>query len=212
MRIANSHSGFSLIELAIVLLVIGLLLSGILKGQELLNSTKTKSLLADFTNASRLVYSYQDRYRRLPGDDPSADAHVGVSSTSNGNGDNQIDGHWDDAPSGGVCPSEACNLWLHVRLAGLDGGTTVIDSNYQPTNSEGGPLGVASTAPVAGWAGNFFVCSGGIQGRFARQIDVAIDDGATHAGSVRAIGGTPAAFQTLTSAEDAAFFTVCAAY
>jgi hypothetical protein len=207
-----NQSGFTLVEAAIVLLIVGLLIGGILKGQELIHGTKVKNLTADFHSVPVLLHAYQDKYRRLPGDDPAAASHVGADAGTHGNGDGRIDGNWDDHPAEGACPSETCNFWLHVRLANLAAGTTTPGGDYQPTNAEGGPIGVASTPPVAGWAGNFFVCSGGIQGRFARRIDANIDDGATHAGSVRAIGGTPAAFQTLTSAEDTAFFTVCAAY
>lgn len=68
-------SGFTLIELAIVLVIIGLLLGGVLKGQELINSAKAKSLAADFKNVQVYVYGYQDKYRALPGDDAAARAH-----------------------------------------------------------------------------------------------------------------------------------------
>lgn len=42
------QSGFTLIEIAIVLVIIGLLLGGILKGQELINSARVKNLASDF--------------------------------------------------------------------------------------------------------------------------------------------------------------------
>ena len=40
----NKQSGFTLVEIAIVLVIIGLLLGGVLKGQELINSAKVKNL------------------------------------------------------------------------------------------------------------------------------------------------------------------------
>jgi len=212
MRTASRQSGFTLVEAAIVLLIVGLLISGIVKGQELIENTRAKSLAADFGRVAALLYAYQDKYRRLPGDDPAAASHVGADAGTQGNGDGRIDGNWDDAPAGGTCPSEACYFWLHVRLANLDGGKTVLDADYPPANAEGAALGVASTSPVAGWGAGHFVCSGGIRGRFARQIDATLDDGATDSGSVRAIGGTPAAFRSLAPADDDAVFTVCAAY
>jgi hypothetical protein len=212
MRSPTKQSGFTLVETAIVLLIVALMIGGILKGQELIHGTKVKSLTADFHAIPVYLHAYQDKFRRLPGDDPAAAGHVGAAAGTQGNGDGRIDGNWDDRPAAGACPSETCNFWLHVRLANLAAGATALDGDFQPTNAEGGPVGVASSPPVAGWAGNFFVCSGGIQGRFARQIDVNMDDGATHTGSIRVIGGSPAAFQTLTPAEDTAFFTVCAAY
>ena len=45
---SNHQSGFTLVEMAIVLVIIGLLIGGVLKGQELINSAKVKNLALDF--------------------------------------------------------------------------------------------------------------------------------------------------------------------
>ena len=71
------QSGFTLIEIAIVLVIIGLLLGGVLKGQELINSARVKNLALDFKNVPVLIYGYQDKFKSLPGDDSTADVHVG---------------------------------------------------------------------------------------------------------------------------------------
>ncbi|HZW86330.1 MAG TPA: prepilin-type N-terminal cleavage/methylation domain-containing protein, partial [Gallionella sp.] len=55
----RSQSGFTLIEIAIVLVIIGLLLGGVLKGQELINSAKVKNLATDFRNIPVFIYGYQ---------------------------------------------------------------------------------------------------------------------------------------------------------
>ena len=68
----SRQSGFTLVEIAIVLVIIGLLLGGVLKGQELINSAKIKNLINDLNGLSTAVYAYQDRYRALPGDDAGA--------------------------------------------------------------------------------------------------------------------------------------------
>ena len=68
----RKQSGFTLIEIAIVLVIIGLLLGGILKGQELINSAKVKSLAQDFRNIPIYIYGYQDKYKALPGDQTQA--------------------------------------------------------------------------------------------------------------------------------------------
>ena len=65
----RSQSGFTLIEIAIVLVIIGLLLGGVLKGQELINGARVKNLAMDFKNIPVLVYGYQDKFKALPGDD-----------------------------------------------------------------------------------------------------------------------------------------------
>src|SRR2546428_433572 len=64
--------GFTLVEIAIVLVIIGLLLGGILKGQEMITQAKIKNVIADFSGVSAAYHGYQDRYRAIPGDDPNA--------------------------------------------------------------------------------------------------------------------------------------------
>ena len=76
----RNQSGFTLIEIAIVLVIIGLLLGGVLKGQELINSAKVKNLATDFKNVPIYIYGYQDKYKALPGDDANAKLHLGASA------------------------------------------------------------------------------------------------------------------------------------
>ena len=212
----KSHQkGFTLVEIAIVLVIIGLLLGGVLKGQELINSAKVKNIANDFRSVPTFVYAYQDKFRALPGDDRAAIAHV--AATANGDGDGRIEGDWNAQPAaGGACATESCNFWQHVRLANLAAGTTNFGADYIPRNAEGGSIGVTGVTPIANWPGNFFVCSSSIQGRFARQLDITMDDGNTSTGNVRVIcqnecanapaGGAPA---NLTVNEDPNLYTVC---
>ena len=67
----SQQSGFTLVEIAIVLVIIGLLLGGILKGQELINSAKAKSFAQDFRTIQTALYGYQDRFKAIPGDHAS---------------------------------------------------------------------------------------------------------------------------------------------
>ena len=60
----RKQSGFTLIEIAIVLVIIGLLLGGVLKGQELINSAKVKNLAGDFKNIPVFIYGYQDKPKK----------------------------------------------------------------------------------------------------------------------------------------------------
>ena len=66
------QSGFTLVEIAIVLVIIGLLLGGILKGQEMITQAKIKNVINDFNGITAAVNSYRDRYRAMPGDDLNA--------------------------------------------------------------------------------------------------------------------------------------------
>jgi prepilin-type N-terminal cleavage/methylation domain-containing protein len=209
----SNQGGFTLVEIAIVLVIIGLLLGGVLKGQELINSAKVKNLANDFRSVPTFVYAYQDKFRSLPGDDRDAIGHVGAAANGNGNG--RIEGDWNAQPGGGACAAESCSFWEHVRRANLASGSTAFGGDYFPRNAEGGSIGVTGVPPIAGWAGNFFVCSSNIQGRFARQLDVTLDDGNTSSGNVRVVGAGEvasaggAAPANLTVNDDATLYTLC---
>ncbi|HET6265881.1 MAG TPA: prepilin-type cleavage/methylation domain-containing protein, partial [Usitatibacter sp.] len=87
---------------------------------------------------------------------------------------------------------ESFLFWQHVRLANLAAGpTSVGDATYRPTNAVGGNIGIASntaaTTQIAGMSGTYLVCSKGVLGKFALQLDVQMDDGQPCTGSMRAI-------------------------
>lgn len=182
----RNQSGFTLIEIAIVLVIIGLLLGGVLKGQELINSAKVKNLAADFKNIPVFIYGYQDKYKALPGDDALAASHVsgGTLATTGGTvGNGVIDGDWYNT----TATEESFLFWQHVRLAGLaPGPTTTGAADYWPKNTIGGNIGITNAAntPITNLKGSFIVCSDNIPGKFAKQLDTTLDDGTTTTGSL----------------------------
>jgi prepilin-type N-terminal cleavage/methylation domain-containing protein len=64
--------GFTLVEIAVVLVVIGLLIGGVLRGQELVNSTRASAIVAQKSGVQTAFYGFIDRYKMLPGDLTSA--------------------------------------------------------------------------------------------------------------------------------------------
>lgn len=211
----NKQTGFTLIELAIVLVIIGLLLGGVLKGQELINSAKVKNMASEMKNIQVYLYSYQDKFKALPGDDKSAVTHV--AATTNGDGDGEIDGPWNATTA-----VESYNFWQHVRLAGLAAGSTdaaLTNTSYLPTNNEGGPVGIQSKPQntITGLSGSYAVCSGGIVGKIAKQLDAQMDDGDTTKGSVMvaaSVSGTTAASPVATTVTDfdSTKYVVCVSF
>ena len=204
--------GFTLIELAIVLVIIGLLLGGVLKGQELINSAKVKNMAADFKNMPLYIYGYQDKFKALPGDDSAAVAHI-ASSTS-GDGDGKIEGVWNSS----TVTDESAKFWEDVRHAGLAPSSTVIagataTSGFFPTNADGGRIDVSSILPITALTGAYFMCSAGILGKYAKQLDISLDDGFPNTGALRATIATTFAVATPETAAttwvDADSYTVC---
>ena len=80
----TKQAGFTLVEIAIVLVIIGLLLGGILKGQEMITQAKIKNVVNDFNGITAAVNSYQDRYRALPGDDLNGQRAAGRPGSPSG--------------------------------------------------------------------------------------------------------------------------------
>lgn len=203
--------GFSLIEIAVVLVIVGLLIGGVMKGQEMIGSAKVKNLGQDLRNVGSFAFAYQDKYRALPGDDAAAAAHVSGTALTGANvGNGRIDGDW-NATSG----TESSQFWEHIRKAGLAGGSTdTTAGEYIPKNANGGPIGVTSTAPISGWTGNLFACTASVTGAIARQLDISMDDGNTSTGSLRVIAAgnvASGAGVAVTPADDATLYTVCMA-
>ncbi len=196
------QAGFTLVEIAIVLIIVGLMLGGVMKGQELIDNAKVKNLSADFRNVPIFLYTYQDKFRALPGDDASVDAHLGAKLCPSGcrasnavQGNGIIEGAWNSAAKG----DESFRFWQHVRLAGLAAGPTdVNDPDYLPRNVLGGEIGIASasSSPIATLRGTYVVCSRGVLGKFVKQIDIALDDGNPATGSFQAMASAASSAAT----------------
>ena len=81
--------GFTLVEMSIVLVIIGLIIGGILKGQEIIASARQKAVINQVNAVRAATNTYFERYRALPGDDPTANT-VLDANVNNGNGNGVI--------------------------------------------------------------------------------------------------------------------------
>ena len=180
----KKQSGFTLVEIAIVLVIVGLLIGGVLKGQEMITNAKLKRVESDNAGIAAAMFSYQDRYLQLPGDDDAADQRFslytdGVNDPAaadiNGNSDGSIDGNWVAAAN-----TESANFWKHLRAAGLIPGGG--DDDTQPTNAYGGNIGIRDGSLLI--AGHVTVF-GSIEGPIATIIEARLDDGSPATGRIQ---------------------------
>jgi prepilin-type N-terminal cleavage/methylation domain-containing protein len=221
----SAQGGFTLVEIAIVLVIIGLLLGGILKGQEMITQAKIKNVITDMNGVAAAMYGYQDRYRALPGDDRNAGVPIGggapvgrwADSTS-GNGDGVIQGAYNVAAPAdlttGTAITESVMFWHHLRKAGFVSGAGAA----QPFNAVNGIMGVqtgdgtltspqpgilATAAGVNPFTG-IALCTVNLPDKIAISVDAQLDDGVGTTGAVRgqllAAAGSPALAAVATAA------------
>jgi prepilin-type N-terminal cleavage/methylation domain-containing protein len=204
----RAQKGFTLVEIAIVLVIIGLLLGGILKGQEMITQAKIKNVVADFSGISAAYYGYQDRYRAIPGDDPNAATRWTAAPVAiAGNGNGVVAGTYNAAcPTVAVAATpESCLWWDDLRRAGFVSGT----GSTQPFNAVTGMLGVqtgdgaAVTGSALGGFGGLIICSAGLPDKIAIAVDTQMDDGDIAKGTVRGQKHTAGPNPNINTAADA---------
>lgn len=124
--------GFTLIEIAIVLVIIGLLLGGVLRGQELITGARVRNLISQQEGIKAAFFGFQDRYQALPGDYASASTNIdcGATPCASGDGNGRI-----DAPNAGGAHEELV-VWNHLSAAGfLNGSFTFTVGDAVPTDA-----------------------------------------------------------------------------
>lgn len=185
----KNQSGFTLIEIAIVMVIIGLLLGGVLKGQELIDSARVRSLNNGVDGVTAAWFAFQDRYRVIPGDMTAAAAQAQIDA-------NIPNGSGGDASGTVSSTAEAAFLWVHLASAGFISGTyngtavaaNVYDCSAQtcPDNRFGtGMEIISSTVTFGGATAHTLFTGSGIPVQAVAELDRKIDDGAPGTGTVR---------------------------
>ncbi|MBL8641113.1 MAG: prepilin-type N-terminal cleavage/methylation domain-containing protein [Alphaproteobacteria bacterium] len=148
----RNESGFTLVELAIVMIIIGLLIGGILKGQELITNARVSSTVAQVKAIESGISGFRDKYAAFPGDlaNPGGRLPSCTVAPCNGvaTGGTLANGFIEPQNPGGttVLQDEASVAFIHLAAAGLIGGV-------QPTATALGAGRSHPTTPLGGtWA------------------------------------------------------------
>jgi prepilin-type N-terminal cleavage/methylation domain-containing protein len=209
---AGSRSrGFTLVEMSIVLVIIGLIIGGILKGQEIIASARQKAVINQVNAVRAATNTYFDRYRALPGDDPNA-TNIDASLTFNGDGNGRVINTASIASAGALGNDTNGNsgeqyAFFNDLIAAnlLNGGqvtTAANGSNFGVSALPAAPISGAGMTVVYGTHGGAGTASAktthwvrihknvktpgfAISPRTLANIDAQIDDGIPQQGGVR---------------------------
>jgi prepilin-type N-terminal cleavage/methylation domain-containing protein len=188
MQQIKKQKGFTLIEIAIVLVIIGLLLGGVLKGQELINTARVRALNNTVDGITAAWFSFQDRYRAFPGDYDNARSMVNLASPAGagvpgGDGNGQVDSD-----------PERGRVWTHLEAAGyITGGYdgAIVDATqYEcpvgtcPDNGFGSGMNLShGNLAATGTANAHELITGhGIPVKVIAELDRKVDDGLPDSG------------------------------
>ncbi len=210
----NKQKGFTLVEIAIVLVIIGLLLGGILKGQELITSARVRNLADQNSGIQAAYYGFIDRYRQIPGDmlplracQAIGASNMGLADCSSPTIGGDGNGRINDEDYG-----EAAALWHHMSTAGfIQGsfaGAATDDATY--TAQDEAPINAFNGRVMLTRSDNYILASGTASMRLVlvsgnqipvnvmRELDVKVDDGLPRTGILRhsSITGGTTVFDT----------------
>ena len=198
--------GFTLLELSIVLVIIGLIIGGITVGQDLIRAAEINSVASDFQKYQVTLNSFKLKYNSLPGDIGNATAYWPTASTGNGDKNGVIN------DSGSGSNNEALRAWQHLGLAELIPGNyngvvpclgsgtcfSALGNSHPPARIANAGFSFLSNnyLSIGSLPDNAIQATSGVfTGADASTIDTKIDDGVAATGIVRGVnelsgGGT----------------------
>lgn len=177
----NRTSGFTLVELSIVLVIIGLIIGGVLTGRQIMENAQITNAVNSIQAFEAQFQTYMQNYNAMPGDDANGLSRFSLTGTA-GNGDGTLNGDFDSQ----TASDETRLVWQELRAAGLVKQISGADQTLQPANPFGGIYGYQHGAFSGGITTNV-LCLSDVPSDAAQAIDSRLDDGVINAGTVQAV-------------------------
>jgi prepilin-type N-terminal cleavage/methylation domain-containing protein len=162
---------FSLVELSIVLVILGLLVGGILAGKALIRASELRKVTSDFTRYATAIYSFRDKYQGLPGDIINSATIWPSMGVTNGNGDGVIFGY-----------ARGVDAWRELSLAQL------VEGDYDGVWDASGYTPPGTNAPKASIGNAVFVINGDIVNNGTWAVYQRMDNHLTMAAGINGNG------------------------
>jgi prepilin-type N-terminal cleavage/methylation domain-containing protein len=185
----RKQTGFTLIEIAIVLVIVGLLLGAVLMGQELIQSTRVRNLVSEQDGIKAAFYGFQDRFHAYPGDYSLATTNIN-GATMNGNGNGRIETNGTPCGGAGCQAQENIGVWDQLSHAGFINGTFTWAAAVSEATNPRSPSGIYldliydNAYGLAGSPPRYNLKSGGqIAVGIIAEVDRKIDDGMPYTGA-----------------------------
>jgi prepilin-type N-terminal cleavage/methylation domain-containing protein len=194
----NKRSGFTLVELAIVIVIIGLIVGGVLVGQDLIKAAQVRAVVSQIQSLDAAINTFRSKYDGLPGDLVRAVSFGLATAGNDGDGDGLI--RDDDGGALTTFDGEVQQFWRHLSRAQLvagnyDGTGTALGTDFPDNKLKKG--GIVTFGP-SGSSLNFYAIAAatggitytdGITPVEAFGIDSKLDDGFPDTGIVTAHDG-----------------------
>jgi prepilin-type N-terminal cleavage/methylation domain-containing protein len=191
----QKHAGFTLVEIAIVMVVIGFLVGGVVKGQELVRSAQLRRLIVDHDGFGAAIRAFGDRYQHMPGDYGQASIHIGCTPAClNGNGNRRVESN--ATPVAGSEVHEELQVWHHLAGARFIQGNFVMTAGDTVPTLQNSPVNFAQRYWEFIFDGSFGTVASGatrhnlktgnqIPADIVAQLDLKVDDGLPNTGTVQ---------------------------
>ncbi len=170
----GNEKGFTLVEISIVLVIIGLLIGGVLKGQSIIRNAQTKRIVQSADELRAAIYTFYDRYGVFPGDE--SNTAIPLNDTHEGTTNGRISG------------GESAMLFEDLTLEGI------INGHFDGAGNDSYPIHAFGGIYLASWVNpggtpsrpGHYIRYDNLPWEVAREIDTKYDDGVYNTGSIRA--------------------------